>query len=169
MMQHTIVRTFEYFSLSRALYSRLRQDYELPSISLLTRITSKLDSAFDDKEFLNSVLSNLDEKQKHCIILIDEVYVKPSLAYHAGSIFGKAVNKPEAVATTILSFMLVSLYGGPKYLCRILPVIELKFLFQQTNFILEGISTSGGIPIAIVCDNNRVNQSFFKMFDCVKP
>ena len=91
----------------------------------------------------------MDEKQKHCIILIDEVYVKPSLTYHAGSIFGNAVNKPEAVATTILSFMLVSLYGGPKYLCRILPVIVLnsKFLFQQTNFILEGISTSGGIPI----------------------
>ena len=123
---NTIVRAFEYFSLSRTLYSRLRQDYELPSISLLTKITSKLDSAFDDKEFLNSVLSNLDEKQKHCIILVDEVYVKPSLTYHAGSIFGKAVNKPEAVATTILSFMLVSLYGGPKYLRRILPVIELN-------------------------------------------
>ena len=51
----TIVRAFEYFAISRSLYERLREDYELPSISLLTKLTSKLDSAIDDKVFLNSV------------------------------------------------------------------------------------------------------------------
>ena len=63
---NTFVIAFEYFSISRSLYNRLREDYELPSISLLTRITSKLDSSLDDKDYLNSLFSHLDEMQKHC-------------------------------------------------------------------------------------------------------
>ena len=35
--------------------------------------------------------------------------------------------------------------------------------------ILNGIRNSGGTVIAILCDNNRVNQNFFKRFDCVTP
>ena len=167
----TIVRAFEYFAISRSLYERLREDYELPSISLLTKLTSKLDSAMDDIEFLNSVFSKLEnEMQKKCMLLIKEVYVKSSLTYHAGSVFGKAVNKPDSLATTVLSFMLVSLYGGPQYLCRILPVCELdsKFLFEQTQFVLEGIKSAGEIPVALICDN-QVNQALFKKFDYVDP
>ena len=74
------------------------------------------------------------------------------------------------MATTVLSFMMVSLYGCPKYLCRILPVHELdaNFVFRQTHFILDVVSIAGGIPVAIICDNNRVNQKLFKMFDCVE-
>ena len=37
-----IIRAFEYFCTSRTLYSKLRQDYALPSIRTLTRITSKV-------------------------------------------------------------------------------------------------------------------------------
>ena len=100
-----------------------------------------------------------------------EVYVKPSLTYHAGSVFGKAVNKPDSVATIFVSFMMVSLYGGPKYLCRKSPVHELdaNFVFRQTHFILDAVSDAGGIPVAIICDNNRVNQKLLKMFDSVEP
>ena len=35
--------------------------------------------------------------------------------------------------------------------------------------ILQQIRCSGGSPVAIICDNNRVNQSFFKKFECTKP
>ena len=41
------------------------------------------------------------------MLLFDEGYVKSSLTYHAGSVFNKAVNKPDSLATTVLSFMLV--------------------------------------------------------------
>lgn len=43
----TIARAFEYFAVSRSLYRRLREDYELPSISTLTKITSKVSSLQD--------------------------------------------------------------------------------------------------------------------------
>ena len=109
--------------------------------------------------------------KKKSMLLIDKVYVKSSLTYHSGSVFGKAVNKPDSLATTFLSFMLVSLYGESQYLCRILPVCELdsKFFFDQTQFVLEGKKSAGGIPVALICDNNRVNQALFKKFDCVDP
>ena len=105
----TIIRAFEYF-ISRSLYSRLRQDCELPSTSLLIRLTSKLSAAFDDYEFIDVVFSDSElMRQKYCLLLIDEVYVKPCLTYHGGTIFGKATNNPDKLATTVLSFMLVSL------------------------------------------------------------
>ena len=40
----TIARAFEYFSISRALYFRLGDDYQLPSINLLTNLTSKINT-----------------------------------------------------------------------------------------------------------------------------
>ena len=52
-----------------------------------------------------------------------------------------------------------------------LPVNDLDslVLFHQTKAIMQIIKNSGGNLIAILCDNNRVNQAFFKMFDCIKP
>ena len=52
--------------------------------------------------------------------------------------FGKAVNKPSKRANFVLSFMLICLSGGPKFICRVLPVKELDalFLFEQTDVII---------------------------------
>ena len=76
----TIVRAFEYFCISRSLYDRLRVDFKLPSIKTLTKITSIVNK-LDDTSFMASVFSKLPEKQQKCILLVDEVYVKPLLQY----------------------------------------------------------------------------------------
>jgi hypothetical protein len=165
-----IARAFEYFATSRSTYHRLCYDYQLPSIRTLTRITSKINSQ-DDLTFLSSVLSNLDEKKNNCVLLIDEVYVKAALLYQSGSIFGKAVNYPEKLATTILSFMVKSLFGGPEFLARVLPVSNLTsdFQLEQCKLIVDTIesSMSNGKVIAIITDGNKVNQSFFSKFKTV--
>ena len=47
----TLICAFEYFALSRSAYSRMREDYELPIITTLTRLTSEvktLDDMFCD-------------------------------------------------------------------------------------------------------------------------
>jgi len=109
----TIIRAFEYFVLSRTAYNRLREDFELPSISTLTRLTSKV-KTLDDISYVKTLFQKLDSKQKLCVLILDEVYVKSMLQYHGGIVFGKAVNDPSQLANTILSFMIVCLYGGPK-------------------------------------------------------
>ena len=50
--------------------------------------------------------------------------------------------------------MVVTLIGGLKTLCKMLPVGELysKFVLEQTNSFLNAIKTAGGNNTAIICD-----------------
>lgn len=97
--------------------------------------------------------------------------VKSLLLHHGGTVFGKALNKPEKLANTLLCFMLVCMFGGPKSIIKMLLVKELDadFQFEQTMLLLDTIRKAWGDVLAIVCDGNRVNQAFFKKFDTDKP
>ena len=133
------IRAFECFALSRATYNRLRRDFQLPGISTLTRITSKVKNT-DDNSYIHIVFSNLtDERQKTCVLLLHEVYVEAMLLYHGGVVFGHAVNKPSLLANTVLSFMVVTLFGGPNFLCKMLPVRNLDANFFLTKQKLRKI------------------------------
>ena len=166
--QEMIVRAFQYFAMSRTLYNRLRIDYQLPSVKTLTRITSKV-SKSNEKQFLQGIFSSLPENQRLCVLLHDEIYVKKMLLYHGGSLFGKAVNDPSVLASTVLGFMVCCLFGGPKFITKMLPLSKLNsdFLRQQVDTTVESISESSGNSVAILCDANRTNQAFFKSFDTV--
>ena len=72
---NAFVRAFEYFSMSRSLYKKLRNDFQLPYISTLQRITSRVTKE-DVTQLLTHVFQPLHDKQKICILLHDEVYVK---------------------------------------------------------------------------------------------
>ena len=88
---------------------------------------------------LLNVFGNVEERQRTCILLLDEVYVKPSLMYHGGTVFGKAVNKPNELANTVLGIYIVTFYdGGPKSLLRMLLVsgLDAIFLFEETQKII---------------------------------
>ena len=99
--QETIIRALEYFALSRSLYNRLRIDLKLPSVKTLTKLTSKV-GKLDDDEFITKTFSNVNDKQRNCAVLVDEIYVKPLLQYHGRNVFGKTANNPESLATTVL-------------------------------------------------------------------
>ena len=152
-------RAFEYFSISRSLYSHIRDDHEMPSIVTLGKLISKV-SKLEDFDFLNKYFMQLeDPRQKNVIIIIDEVYVEPQLTYQGGNLFGKAVNSPEHFATTILSFKICSLLGGKRFLYKALLVYRLSayFQYEQVVDMLNLIRSCNGITGAILCDNNRVN------------
>ena len=165
-----IVRAFSYFASSRTSYHRLSKDLRLPSISTLTRMTSA-SRRFDDIAFYTKIFSNLPDKQTTCILLLDEVYVKSMLQYHGGEIFGQAINNPDLLANTVLSYMVVCMFGRTKFVCKMLPVRQLgaDFLFEQTNMLLSNLKQAGANVKAVVCDGNRVNQLFFKKFYTVNP
>ena len=69
----------------------------------------------EDITFLKRVLHNLPVWQRRCVLLWDEVYIKSSLTYHGGTLFGKAVDHPDKLAQTVLSMMIKCLYGGPEF------------------------------------------------------
>ena len=164
----TIVPAFEYFARSRSLYIQIRKDYQLPSIATLTKLTSKFSNT-DDNTFITKIFENLNNGQKNCILLIDEVYVKPMLTYHGGHVFGSAANDNSKLAKTVLSVMVVCLYGGPKFVAKMVPVYKLDadFLFNQSNILINQIQNAGGNLLAIICDSNHVNQAYLKEFECI--
>ena len=163
-----IVRAFEYFATSRSLYNRLREDYKLPSISTLTRITSKV-SKLSENTFLNGIFNSVENNQKLCILLHDEIYVKKMLLFHGGTLFGKSVDDPSSLAKTMLGIMIVCLYGVPKFLSKMLPISKLNsnFLLEQIDVTNQAILSAGGEVKVIICDGNRTNQAFFKKFNTV--
>ena len=84
-----IVRAFSYFATSRSFYKQMRKDYQFPSISTLTKITSSCANQTSGA-YLKNVFHSLETKQKkNCILLHDEIYIKKMLQYHGGKIFGK--------------------------------------------------------------------------------
>ena len=100
----TIIRLYYYFSTSRSLYNQLRKGLKLSSIKTLTKITSRTKNV-SDINCISTIFSNIEENQRNCILLVDEVYVKSLLLYHGGSLFGKAENNPELLANTVLGIM----------------------------------------------------------------
>ena len=155
-----IVRAFEYFSTCRSLYNRLRVDYQSPSIQTLTRLTSKV-SKLSEANFLQRVLNSIERNQTDCVVFFDEVYVKQTMLYHGGTVFGKACNNPSLLANTVLGTMINCMFGGPTFLTRML---NAEFLAEQINETIISIKTAGGTINSLICDNNRTNQKFFKSF-----
>ena len=104
----TIARAFEYFSILRTLYPRLRTDYQLQSINLPKNLTSKINTTSDD-EFLKAYFfQKCPQQQRNILLIIDEIYVKPQLTYRGGNVFGKAINSPDQYTTKILAFIFCS-------------------------------------------------------------
>ena len=71
------------------------------------------------------------------------------------------------MAKTVLGIIVVSLYGGPSFLTKMLSVSALT-----STFIREVIDTTHDIitsskVIAIICDGNRTNQSCMRSYDTV--
>lgn len=157
-----MVRAFVYFATSRSCYHRLRADFKLPSVQTLTRLTSKT-AKLDESQYSDAVFGALEEKQRLCVLLQDEVYVKKMLLYHGGQVFGRSVDSPQCLAKTVLGIMISCMFGGPTFLSKILPIAKLNssFLHDQVQLSLEAIGRAGGHVKAIICDGN--NQAFFKL------
>ena len=161
-----MVRAFTYFATSRCLYHRLRRDFQLPSVRTLTRITSKV-TKIQERDFSTAVFQSVTENQKLCVILQDEVYVKKTMLYHGGQVFGRSVDNPECLAKTVLGIMISCLFGGPKYLSKILPISKLNsaFLHEQVEASIECIKQAGGEVIPV----KTAALTFTLMKKLVKP
>ena len=160
-----VLRAFEYFATSRAAYTQFSEHYQLPSISMLTKLTSKCTS-LSELDFIGKVFENLDEKQRQCNVLVDEIFVKPQLLYHGGQLFGKAANNPSVLATSVLAVMLTCSHGGPKFIAKLIPVNKLtgEYQFNIVKNIITAVTKAGGKVVSIIADDNKVNQKFFKLF-----
>ena len=98
--------------------------------------------------------------KKKVVLLIDEIYVKPSLCYHGGKVFGKAQNNPEELTTTVLAIMVKCLFGGSEFILKMIPVYRLtaSFQYDQVMLIIDQLEQCGAKIVAVICDGNQVNK-----------
>ena len=153
---------------SRALYTKIRESLQMPSVSTLGTVTRQTKS-LDGASLFKSVFANIEERCRSCVLIIDEVYVKASLTYRGGSIFGYAADCPEKLATTLLCKMVKCFFGSKTFLAKILPCHALTAAFQHqaVTEVKQSPETSGAKVLGLINDSNRINQSFFKMSTAV--
>jgi len=141
-------------SISRSTYLQLRSFIALPSIRLLQN-TFKSASSIT----FESILAELTPMQRHIQLMIDEVYVKKSLRFSGGKIFGYAVDAPNELAKTILVVYAKCDYGGPSFVAAMKPVHRLTSSFQQQVVlnVIERIEQCGSTVTNCTFDGNAIN------------
>lgn len=165
---------FRVYCYSRLSYSFLRDScLTLPHVSYLRRLSSIFvpkslandDNVDEHLAYLKQKCSLLGERERICTLLIDEIYVKPSVTYKGGSLQGFAENSLECIeATTVQAFMLSSITSKQKDIAALLPVkhIDRSFLQDSIMKVLRLTEKAGYRVIAIISDNNRVNRNSFE-------
>ena len=68
----------------------------------------------------------------------------------------------EKCVKTVLDIMIQYLYGKPKFLIKVIPVIKLnsEFLYEKVTNIVNLINHLNTIQLQL-CDNNGINQIFY--------
>lgn len=161
---------FSWYAMSRALYIQLRTYLCLPSVTTLRRITQVAKNT-EDAVLYSSIFRQLDERSRGCILIIDEIYIKSSLTYRGGTVFGYAEDCPDKLATTLLCVMVKCFFGSKSFLVKLIPCFALKADFQFTviNNVINTLEQCGAAVLGLLCDNNRLNQRFFGMFNTPDP
>ena len=123
----------------------------------------------DNEDLHARVFGQLEEKA--CTIIREEIYVKASISFTGGVLFGYAVDDPTKKAITLLAITVTCVFGGPKFLAKLIPCAGLKadFQFQCVQEVLLSLERSGAKVVAFISDNNRMNQAFFRMFCPISP
>ena len=89
------------------------------------------------------------------------------LLYHGGTLFRRATDDPQSLAKTLLGVMISCMFGGPTFVLKMLPIAKLNspFLYEQIGLTIDAINQSSALVKAVICDGNRNNQAFFRLFD----
>ena len=88
-------------------YDQLRDVLVKPSKRKLQAVIS----ATDVDTVLGKTFQKTNSEQKHCMLLVDEVKIRPTVAFSGGVLNGMAKNDPYSKATSMLCVMAKFLHG----------------------------------------------------------
>jgi len=147
-------------SISRSAYVKLRSFLPLPSIRSLQKVFSS--SSFVPFE---AIFDELSPMQRYVHLNIDEVYVKPSLRFTGGQIFGYACDNQNVLARTVLVIYANCDFAGPKFVAALKPVYRLTAEFQlaAVESVIRRVNACGGTVTSCTFDGNSVNTRMVSM------
>lgn len=157
------------FLRSRNCYNELRKTLNLPHPKTIKSSFGKLGTPGTDEECrktIEKVFATLEGNQLFIKIMVDEIHVQASIRYRGHHLIGHSVDNPNKAAKTVLGLMLESLFGGPSFMARLLPVFSLdgELLFDQIKKLIKIIHDAGGFVFLVMCDDLRANQKAFSLF-----
>ena len=151
-------------SFPKCSYEQLRDYLVLPSKRKLQCIVANVNK----EEVLKKTFQNMQKpQQRNVFLLVDEVQIRPTVAFSGGILSGMAQNNPDSRATHMLAVMSKSLHKGPSLMISITPVHKLKADFQKV-VVTEAaavVERSGGRVVGSITDNHKVNQHYCKLFE----
>ena len=101
------------------------------------------------------------------MLMMDEIYVSPKVAYKGGNLQGFATNvgaSADAVeASTVQAYMISSVFSKNKDVVALQPVknLETSFLHDSLIKVLKMIENIGYKVVCMISDNNRINRNVF--------
>lgn len=154
-----------------ARYEYLRDYLILPSPRKMRELKSNVTA----DSLINKVFATITmPQQKVCIILVDEVKIKPCLIYQGHGVFGYSEDSPAEKARSVLCVMVKCLHGGKSFVASLTPIFTLgaSCMFEKILHVISAVHAVGGHVIAIVSDGLKTNvacYSLFQGFDQEKP
>ena len=101
------------------------------------------------------------------LLLVDEVSIRPTVAFSGGALSRKAVNDPDTKATPMLCVMMKCLHRGPSIMVSVTPVNKLTaaFQFSRVKQAAVVVEEAGGTVLGSITDNHKINQQYCRMFE----
>ena len=154
---------------SRNCYNELRKSFNLPHPKTINSCFGKLETpgSIDEcQKTVDKVFSSLTGNQLYAKILVDEIHIAPSIRYRGNHVIGNSIDQPEKAARTCLGLLVETMYGGPSFMGRILPVysIDADLLFDQIEQMIKIVHNAGGYVFLVMSDDLRANQKTFQLF-----
>lgn len=114
--------------------------------------------------YLKEKAKVLNENELVVNLLLDEIYVKPSVSFKGGKIEGLCESDCKSGASTIQAFMITSIFSKNKDVVGLFPVKSLtaEALLVLCNQVLRVLTEAGYEVVTLISDNNRVNRKMFE-------
>jgi hypothetical protein len=165
----TLLVAFRLLSVSRAAYGLVMDRLLiLPHASYLRKMSTIFNVSGHLQEsshvvYLQEKCKLLQPHERHVILMLDEIHVKPKTMYKGGCLVGKASNSPDDEAMTVQAFMICSILSSNKDIAALVPVksLDAAYLKDCTFKVLHMLETVGFSVVCIISDNNRVNRNVF--------
>ena len=138
---------------SRQAYANLLEEFLLPSISFLRKLTA---GGIDPLKALKTLLEN-EKLSKDSVLIVDEMILQKSSDYHGGQMIGQDEN--GNYYSGILTFMIVGLTKSIPYVVKAVPVVNLKgdLVKEEIEDSLRSITDIGFNIRAVISDNHSTN------------
>lgn len=145
-------------------YEALREYLVLPNKRKVQAVISSINL----DEVLEKTFQKISKpQQKNALLLVDEVKIRPTVAFSGGALSGMAANNSEERATSMLCVMLRCLHRGPSVMISVTPVHNLTaaYQFDVVKKAAICVEEAGGTVLGSITDNHKINQQYAKMFD----